>query len=132
LIGLKVSLTCSPQTGIWKSKSDNNKLFCFSHTRYIVAVNLLVTKNPKMSNQTAKDNGEEGDMGVLEADSCMPIAIVGIGFRGPGDAQNVEKLEEMIRAGREAWSPIPAKRWNNTAFYHPDHSRHGTVGPQNP
>ncbi|KAJ6069226.1 hypothetical protein N7499_011113 [Penicillium canescens] len=80
-----------------------------------------------MSNQTAKDNGEEGDMGVLDADSCMPIAIVGIGFRGPGDAQNVEKLEEMIRTGREAWSPIPAKRWNNTAFYHPDHSRHGTI-----
>jgi acyl transferase domain-containing protein len=85
-----------------------------------------------MSNKNAKDNDEESDMGVLNADSCMPIAIVGIGFRGPGDAQNVEKLEEMIRTGREAWSAIPAKRWNNTAFYHPDHSRHGTVGYPSP
>jgi hypothetical protein len=132
MIGLKVNLIRSPQTGIRNSKCDNNKLFCFSHRRYIVTINLLVTKKPKMSNQTAKDNGEESDMGVLDADSCMPIAIVGMGFRGPGDAQNVAKLEDMIRTGREAWSPVPAKRWNNTAFYHPDHSRHGTVGPQSP
>ena len=64
----------------------------------------------------------------LAAESWIPIAIVGIGFRGPGDAKNVEKLWEMILAGREAWSPIPAERWNNAAFYHPDHTRHGTVG----
>ncbi|OQD90731.1 hypothetical protein PENANT_c001G07681 [Penicillium antarcticum] len=80
-----------------------------------------------MSNQFAKANEGQGDLEVLNAESCMPIAIVGIGFRGPGDAQDVEKLEDMIRTGREAWSLIPAKRWNNTAFYHPDHSRSGTI-----
>jgi acyl transferase domain-containing protein len=69
----------------------------------------------------------EDDPANLAAQSCTPIAIVGIGFRGPGDAKNVAKLWEMILAGREAWSPIPAKRWNNVAFYHPDNARHGTV-----
>lgn len=70
------------------------------------------------------------DLSILAADASMPIAIVGMGFRGPAEATNVEKLWQMILAGREGWSPIPAKRWNNFAFYHPDHARHGTVRGQ--
>ncbi|KAJ5823826.1 Acyl transferase/acyl hydrolase/lysophospholipase [Penicillium robsamsonii] len=69
----------------------------------------------------------EDDLAKMAAETCTPIAIVGIGFRGPGDAKNVEKLWEMILTGREAWSPIPAKRWNSAAFHHPDHARHGTI-----
>jgi hypothetical protein len=60
-------------------------------------------------------------------DTSMPIAIIGMGFRGPGDASNVERLWKMILEGREAWNEIPESRWNNHAFYHPDHARHGTV-----
>ncbi|KAE8394085.1 hypothetical protein BDV23DRAFT_190741 [Aspergillus alliaceus] len=64
---------------------------------------------------------------ILSEDPCMPIAIVGMGFRGPGDATNIKELWTMILEGREAWSPIPDTRWNNDAFYHQDHSRHGTI-----
>lgn len=74
-----------------------------------------------------KEKGSAEDLANLSAKSCAPIAIVGIGFRGPGNAKNVDKLWEMIMAGEEAWSPIPARRWNNEAFYHPDNARHGTV-----
>ncbi|GIK05386.1 type I iterative polyketide synthase [Aspergillus viridinutans] len=63
-------------------------------------------------------------------DASMPIAIIGMGFRGPGDASNVEKLWKMIVEGREAWKQIPESRWNSHAFYHPDHARHGTVNVQ--
>ncbi|KAJ5572354.1 Acyl transferase/acyl hydrolase/lysophospholipase [Penicillium sp. DV-2018c] len=63
----------------------------------------------------------------LAMSPCTPIAIVGIGFRGPGHAKDVGKLWEMLREGREAWSTIPASRWNAAAFYHPDHARHGTI-----
>lgn len=69
----------------------------------------------------------EEDLVGFTAKSCTPIAIVGIGFRGPAEANNVNKLMEMIVNGREAWSPIPARRWNNEAFYHPDNARHGSV-----
>ncbi|KAJ5374373.1 Acyl transferase/acyl hydrolase/lysophospholipase [Penicillium concentricum] len=69
----------------------------------------------------------EDDLTKLAAESCTPIAIVGIGFRGPKDAKNVEKLWEMILTGREAWSPIPAERWKSAAFHHPDYARHGTI-----
>ncbi|KAJ5770489.1 uncharacterized protein N7511_002540 [Penicillium nucicola] len=80
-----------------------------------------------MTDQFSKNDEAQGGMKPVDEDSCMPIAIVGIGFRGPGNARNVEKLEEMIRDGRESWTQIPDKRWNNAAFYHPDHSRHGTI-----
>jgi hypothetical protein len=63
-------------------------------------------------------------------DASIPIAIIGMGFRGPGDATHVEKLWKMILEGREARSQIPESRWNSHAFYHPDHGRHGTINVQ--
>ncbi|PVH89083.1 putative polyketide synthase [Cadophora sp. DSE1049] len=60
----------------------------------------------------------------------MPIAVVGIGFRGPGDAHTTEKLWKMILEGREAWSSVPKEKWNNEAFYHPDPNRNGTTNTQ--
>lgn len=83
--------------------------------------------SPQTSANPLKATHSEDELANMAMDSCAPIAIVGIGFRGPGDAKNVEKLWEMILTGREAWSPIPAKRWNTAAFHHPDHARHGTV-----
>lgn len=57
----------------------------------------------------------------------MPIAVIGMGFRGPGEAKDLDSLWEMLEAKREAWSPVPKDRWNNEAFYHPDPNRMGTV-----
>lgn len=82
---------------------------------------------PQTSIQAPKVIISEDDLANLAAESCIPIAIVGIGFRGPGDAKNVERLWEMILTGKEAWSQIPARRWNSGAFHHPDHARYGTV-----
>lgn len=67
------------------------------------------------------------DFSILLEDASMPIAVIGMGFRGPGEATDTNKLWQMMRDKREAWSPIPKERWNSKAFYHPDHARHGTV-----
>ncbi|KAJ5245106.1 hypothetical protein N7489_005202 [Penicillium chrysogenum] len=83
--------------------------------------------SPQSSVRPPKATISEDDLANSAAGSCIPIAIVGIGFRGPGDAKNVERLWEMILTGKEAWSPIPATRWNSAAFHHPDHARHGTI-----
>ncbi|CAP93818.1 Pc16g11480 [Penicillium rubens Wisconsin 54-1255] len=83
--------------------------------------------SPQSSVRPPKATISEDDLANSAAGSCIPIAIVGIGFRGPGDAKNVEGLWEMILTGKEAWSPIPATRWNSAAFHHPDHARHGTI-----
>ncbi|OOO04460.1 Beta-ketoacyl synthase [Aspergillus oryzae] len=84
---------------------------------------------PTPSTQTSSEptSVDQDDLSILSEDLCMPIAIVGMGFRGPGSATHIKELWTMILEGREAWSPIPKSRWNNDAFYHPDHSRHGTI-----
>ncbi|KAF7182343.1 hypothetical protein CNMCM7691_001823 [Aspergillus felis] len=55
----------------------------------------------------------------------MPIAIVGMAGRFPGEAHNPSKLWDMMVDGRDAWSPIPSTRFNHKAFYHPDPARNG-------
>lgn len=52
----------------------------------------------------------------LEEDKAMPIAIVGVGGRFPGDAANPEKLWELLSQGRSALSEVPKDRFNIDAF----------------
>ena len=76
--------------------------------------------------------GEFSSQLKMATDKSMPIAVVGMSFRGPKDATNIENLWKMISEKREGWSKIPKERWNNEAFYHPDNTRHGTVRSKNP
>ncbi len=62
-----------------------------------------------------------------ETDDVMPIAIVGISGRFPGDAENPIKLWDMIAEGRSALCDIPADRFNADAYYHPHNERQGTM-----
>ncbi|KAL6691259.1 polyketide synthase [Trichoderma pleuroticola] len=52
--------------------------------------------------------------------SHIPLAIVGIGCRLPGDATNPDKLWDLLASGKSAWSRVPADRWNEEGFLHPD------------
>ena len=67
------------------------------------------------------------DKTLSGADSVMPIAIVGLGGRYPGDASNPEKLWDLISNGRSALTEVPKDRFNIDAFYHPHHERQGTI-----
>ncbi|KAI2779732.1 putative polyketide synthase [Daldinia loculata] len=60
-------------------------------------------------------------------DAVMPVAIIGISGRFPGDAENPQKLWDMISEGRSAASRIPPDRFNIDAFYHPSTERYGTM-----
>lgn len=64
--------------------------------------------------------------GAVE-DAIMPIAVVGMGFRGPGDAADIESFYKTLAEARQTWSPIPKERWNAEAHYHPDGMRDGSV-----
>jgi Beta-ketoacyl synthase, N-terminal domain len=72
-------------------------------------------------------DSSDGDLSIIECDKSLAIAVVGMSFRGPGDATSVENLWNMISERREAWSKVPKEKWNHDAFYHPDNKRHGTV-----
>jgi len=67
------------------------------------------------------------DAGTAMAEDTNAIAVVGIGFRGPGDATNVEEFYKLLAQGRQTWSEIPKDRWNLQAHYHKDNMRNGAV-----
>lgn len=84
----------------------------------------------------AQGDGANGRLKMMDAqtdgsfslaDKTMPIAVVGMGCRCPGDATNPENLWKMVSEGREAWSPTPSSKYNSEAFYHPDSARNGSV-----
>lgn len=64
----------------------------------------------------------------LEPDQVMPIAIVGMACRFPGDGEDVESLFDMLKRGDNAWSEFPADRVNIDGFYHPSGQRQGSIG----
>ncbi|OAQ57609.1 polyketide synthase [Pochonia chlamydosporia 170] len=62
-----------------------------------------------------------------DTDHVMPIAIIGMAGRFPGDAENPMKLWDMIAEGRSALCDIPENRFNINAYYHPNNERQGTI-----
>src|SRR6185295_15666663 len=49
-----------------------------------------------------------------------PVAIVGMGCRFPGGADDPAKFWELLRTGRDAIREIPADRWDVDSFFDPD------------
>ncbi|OXV11891.1 hypothetical protein Egran_00348 [Elaphomyces granulatus] len=68
----------------------------------------------------------DGPTGPPLGDRVMPIAIVGVGGRFPGDASNPDKLWELLCHGKSAMTEVPKDRFNVDAFYHPQAERAGT------
>lgn len=58
-------------------------------------------------------------------DSPTPIAVIGIGCRFPGGADSPDKLWELLASGKSTWSPVPANRWNDVAFFDADPDQQG-------
>ncbi|KAL2821358.1 hypothetical protein BDW59DRAFT_164238 [Aspergillus cavernicola] len=62
----------------------------------------------------------------MEPSKSVPIAIVGMSFRFPGDVNNQQKLWELCAERRSAWSEIPKGRFNGDGFLHPSREHLGT------
>lgn len=54
-----------------------------------------------------------------------PIAIIGLGCRFPGDADDWQSYWELLDSGRDAISDTPESRWNLQKFYAPETARPG-------
>lgn len=63
-----------------------------------------------------------------EPDKLIPIAVIGMACRFPGDGENVESLSAMLNKGGNAWSEFPSDRVNIDGFYHPSGNRQGSIG----
>lgn len=67
-------------------------------------------------------------MAVLEPENARSddIAIIGLAFRGPGDATTPGKLWDMLVDGRSAFSSVPKNKWSQDGHYHPSPARGGS------
>ena len=59
--------------------------------------------------------------------TSMPIAIISMSCKCPGDVTSPERLWQLCADGRSAWSDIPQNRFNAKAFYHPKGEKLGAV-----
>ncbi|KAK1713438.1 hypothetical protein CaCOL14_009342 [Colletotrichum acutatum] len=58
-------------------------------------------------------------MVAARKDERIPIAIVGMGCRFPGDATSPSKFWDLLKNGRDVYSP-DTDRWDSDAFHHPN------------
>ncbi|KAL4947686.1 phenolpthiocerol synthesis polyketide synthase ppsB [Aspergillus filifer] len=56
----------------------------------------------------------------------VPIAVVGLACRFPGDASSPSKFWDMLKNGKDAYSS-ESPRWNSDAFYHAGDARLNTL-----
>ena len=66
-------------------------------------------------------NGYQGD------DKVIPVAVIGMACRYPGDVTSPTAFYDMLQNGRSAWSEVPKERYDIDAFYHPSSDRIGTT-----
>src|SRR5690606_11805621 len=64
---------------------------------------------------------------ALEADKHAPIAVIGIGCRYPGGADDPEAFWEMLRNGQDAIREVPKDRYDIDAYYDPNPDAAGKV-----
>ena len=56
----------------------------------------------------------------LKHQASEPLAVIGIGCRFPGGANNPESFWQLMIEGRDAISEVPPDRWDINAYYDPD------------
>ncbi|ONK14197.1 type I polyketide synthase [Streptomyces sp. MP131-18] len=64
---------------------------------------------------------------VARGSDAEPIAIIGMSCRFPGGVRSPRQLWELLIAGTDAVSPLPADRGWDPGLYHPDPGRTGTT-----
>ena len=62
----------------------------------------------------------QAKLDATERRRTEPIAIVGLGLRFPGDANDPESFWRLLRDGVDAIAEVPADRWDINAYYDPD------------
>ena len=59
-------------------------------------------------------------LNALETQQTEPIAIVGMGCRFPGGADDPQAFWEVLQEGRDGVGEVPADRWSIDHYYDPD------------
>ncbi|NVJ10210.1 polyketide synthase, partial [Myxococcus sp. AM001] len=68
---------------------------------------------------------------VPEKKTAEPIAIIGIGCRFPGGANDADSFWRMLREGTDAVREVPSSRWDIDAYYDADPTKPGKMYTRN-
>jgi acyl transferase domain-containing protein len=60
----------------------------------------------------------------------MPVAIVGMSCRLPGDVSTPGEFYRMLCRARSGWSKVPKDRFNAEAYNHPNPDKKGCFNSQ--
>lgn len=63
----------------------------------------------------------------MSSENLMPIAIVGMACRLPGDVSTPNDFWRLMSKGRSCWSKIPEDRFNPEAYNHPNPEKKGAT-----
>ncbi|KAK5651402.1 hypothetical protein OQA88_12490 [Cercophora sp. LCS_1] len=74
-------------------------------------------------------NGTNGTSGAHPPNKPMPIAIVGMACRMPGNVSTPAEFWELCTRARTGYTEIPKERFNNERFYHPNPGKGGASNP---
>lgn len=69
-------------------------------------------------------------MAQMSENYPIPLAVVGIGCRLPGNVRDTDSLWRLLVEGQNTWSSVPPERYNETAFVHPNPDNKGTTNHQ--
>jgi acyl transferase domain-containing protein len=67
----------------------------------------------------------EGYIKGNRSPKIMPIAIVGMSCRLPGNVTTPDEFWELLSRARSGWSKIPKERFDDASFYHPNPGKSG-------
>ena len=59
----------------------------------------------------------------------IPIAIVGMSCRLPGNVSTPDEFWELCSRARDGWSEIPKQRFDAASFQHPNPGKNGCFNP---
>lgn len=86
-----------------------------------------VTNGVNDTNGNLKHNESANDFGAANGHMATePIAIVGMACRFPGNVSTPSEFWELLSRTRTGFTAIPERRFDASAFYHPNPGKGGT------
>ncbi|MCC6356328.1 MAG: SDR family NAD(P)-dependent oxidoreductase [Verrucomicrobiae bacterium] len=69
----------------------------------------------------------QAKLAAREREQSQPIAVVGLGCRFPGEANDPDSFWRLLRDGVDAIEEVPSERWDVDALYDPDPAAPGKM-----
>ncbi|HLL45762.1 MAG TPA: beta-ketoacyl synthase N-terminal-like domain-containing protein, partial [Longimicrobiaceae bacterium] len=99
----------------------------FDHPTVETLVAFLLRELPYLEDTREEPRSSAAAPSASEQHAREPIAIVGMGCRFPGGANDIESYWSLLRDGVDGTSEMPAERWDAEALYSPERGTPGKM-----